>query len=430
MTALNELGAAAAAAAIARGEITAQALAEACLAHIAEREPVVGAFESFDAEGVLRAARQADATPPRGPLHGVPFAAKDIMDSADHPTGWGSAIYAGHQPGRDASCVRLLREAGGILIGKTVTTEFAYFRPGRTANPRNPAHTPGGSSSGSAAAVADCMVPLALGSQTAGSLIRPAAYCGVIGYKPGHGIFDLSGCMSFAPSLDTLGGLAREVADLALLHDVLVPGADLRAAHQPDDDWRPRVGLMRGPHWNEADIHGRDACQRALEALRNAGAETGEISVPASFEQLSEYQKTVMAWEAARARLHEFRVHRAHISDAFAALIETGLSTPYADYRAALSGLSAARRLFAALVADWDALIVPAAMGEAPEGLGATGDPLHSRAWTGLQVPAMSLPCGHGPAGLPLAAQLVAGPGCEARLLRCAAFAAPLLAAI
>src|SRR5438094_10369182 len=206
-----------AAQAIASGRLTAEALASACLDRIAAREAVVGAWQYLDRDAALAAARQRDAEPPRGPLHGIPIAVKDLIDTADMPTGYGSPIYQGHRPAADASCVALARAAGAVALGKTVTTEFACFTAGKTANPHNPAHTPGGSSSGSAAAVADGMVPLAFGSQTAGSIIRPAAYCGVVGFKPSFGMIARAGVKPLADSLDTVGTMARNVADAAFL---------------------------------------------------------------------------------------------------------------------------------------------------------------------------------------------------------------------
>ncbi|HEX2646947.1 MAG TPA: amidase, partial [Candidatus Dormibacteraeota bacterium] len=206
---------------IAAGRLRAEALVSACLDRIAEREPIVGAWHYLDSEAALATARRADASEPGGPLHGVPIAVKDLIDTVDMPTGYGSAIYEGHRPAVDASCVAIARTAGAVVLGKTVTTEFACFTAGKTANPHNPAHTPGGSSSGSAAAVADLMVPLAFGTQTAGSIIRPAAYCGVVGYKPSFGLIARAGVKPLADSLDTIGMVARNVADAAFFAGII-----------------------------------------------------------------------------------------------------------------------------------------------------------------------------------------------------------------
>src|SRR5437899_12407936 len=237
------LSARAAAQEIAAGRLTAEALVTACLDRIAARESVVGAWHHLDPEAALAAARQRDAEAPSGPLHGIPSAVKDLIDTADMPTGYGSAIYQGHRPAADAACVALARAAGAIVLGKTVTTEFACFTAGKTANPRNPAHTPGGSSSGSAAAVADGMVPLAFGTQTAGSVIRPGAYCGCIAYKPSFGLINRAGVKPLADSLDTIGVLARSAEDAAWVAGLLAERSGLRHLSAPP--LAPRFGLYR-----------------------------------------------------------------------------------------------------------------------------------------------------------------------------------------
>jgi Asp-tRNA(Asn)/Glu-tRNA(Gln) amidotransferase A subunit family amidase len=404
--------------------VKAAALMASCLDRIEAREPLVHAFQSLDPGAAMAAAERADRSEKKGPLHGVPFAAKDIIDSAEFPTGWGSAIYADRRSGRDASCIQLMKDAGAILVGKTVTTEFAYFDPGPTANPRNLAHTPGGSSSGSAAAIADFMVPLALGTQTAGSLIRPGAFCGVLAFKPTHGSVDLDGVMGCAASLDTLGGFARSVDDLVLLRRALCPNL---ATENADPEWRPRVALMRGPHWNEGSAAMREVCEGALARLAEAGAAVGELDTPAAFADLAARQKTVMAYEAARARIFEFRNHRNRLSEPFATLVEAGLATGHAEYLAALDAAAKARRVHDRLFEEFDVILSPAAAGEAPAGLGATGDPLYSRGWTLIQAPLLSVPAGTGPAGLPLAVQLVGRLGGDATLLDAARWIAPRL---
>ncbi len=243
MTQPNRRTAIEAAQAIAGGTMTSVELVQACLDRIHAREADIGAWTYLDDEAALAQARACDQRPAQGPLHGVPVGIKDIIDTHDMPTSYGSPIYAGHQSAGDASGVAMLRAAGAVILGKTVTTEFAMFTPGKTANPHNPAHTPGGSSSGSAAAVADAMVPLALGSQTAGSIIRPASYCGVVGYKPTHGNFPIAGIKALAQSLDTLGGFSRSVADLALLRAAMI-GAPAALAKL---EGPPRIGLYRTP---------------------------------------------------------------------------------------------------------------------------------------------------------------------------------------
>lgn len=407
--------------AIREGETTPSAVMQAHLDRIAAREAEVGAFQHLDAQAALERAGQADDQPPKGPLHGVPFAIKDIIDVAGMPVGWGCEAYAERQAEADATCVRLLRDAGAIPIGKTVTTEFAYFRPGKTANPHNLGHTPGGSSSGSAAAVADFMAPFALGSQTAASLIRPAAYCGVAAFRPTTGGYDLEGVMGLSPALDTLGVLARDPMDLRLLHEVL---GGVALPPLPDfEDAPPRVALMRGPHWWDGDMEMRDSCTRALARLAATGAETGEVGHPELFAGLTQAHVTVMGYEAARARGHEYTDLRDRISDQFAALIAAGQKVSRAEYDAAIALRDRGYALLEHAMADFDALLVPSAPGPAPAGLAATGDPLFSRMWNLLQVPSLALPFGTTGAGLPMGVQLVAPKGRDARLLAVAVWA-------
>ena len=417
-TALNWLGLAESARRIHAGDLTAEALMTACLERIAAREPEVGAFVCYDADAALEAARQCDRSECGGPLHGVPFGVKDIIDTERFPTGWGTDFYAQHRPVRNASCVELFVRAGAIPVGKTVTTEFAYFKPGKTANPHDPAHTPGGSSSGSAAAVADGMLPFGFGSQTAASLIRPAAYCGIPGYKASHGGFDLQGVMALAPSLDTLGFLAREIEDFELARAVLC-GSE--AAPAIDLDRAPlRVSLFRGPHWNEGSVEMRDVCRRAMDALAAAGATTGELACPESFAELTECHETVMAFEVARARIFEYSRYRDAISPQFRELFESGLALERGAYLAACATRDRAARLLESRFVDVDVILTPAAPGESPAGLDATGDPLFSRGWSLLQVPCLSIPYRRGPNGLPLAVQLVGRLGGDDALLAAA----------
>jgi Asp-tRNA(Asn)/Glu-tRNA(Gln) amidotransferase A subunit family amidase len=417
----NQLGMAELARRIGAGQMTAEAAMHSCLQRIALRESEVGAFVSIDEAAALQAARAADRSVGlsgiSGPLHGVPIGVKDIIDTRQFATAWGTSFYRNHQPGRNASCVELFLQAGAIIVGKTVTTEFAYFKPGKTANPHNPGHTPGGSSSGSAAAVADCMLPFAFGSQTAASLIRPAAYCGIPGYKASHGSFDLQGVMGLAPSMDTLGFLAREIEDFELARTVL-------CGSEPDvtdfDDTPLRVSLMRGAHWSEGSMEMRDVCQRALAALAEAGAQTGELACPEVFKVLTECQKTVMAYEVARARIFEYSHYREQISTAFVDLVESGLKITRRAYEDACSNRDRAMRVLQNLFVDTDVILAPSAPGEAPAGLDATGDPLYSRSWNLLQVPCLSIPFDTGPQGLPLSVQLIGPMNADDSLLAAA----------
>ncbi len=414
---LNQMGFAQMARLIRDGRATAEAVMQACIERIELREHEVVAFTCYDADAALAAARLADQSESKGPLHGVPFGVKDIIDTDQFPTGWGTTFYDGYQPTRNASCVEMFIRAGGIPFGKTVTTEFAYFKPGKTANPHNLGHTPGGSSSGSAAAVADNMLPFGFGSQTAASLIRPASYCGVPGYKASHGSFDLQGVMSLSPSLDTLGFLAREVEDFELARSVLCGSTP---SELPDQDTPLRISLFRGPHWTDGSLEMRDVCQRAIDALKAAGAQTGELACPEMFKSLTEAQKIVMAYDVAHARIYEYSRYPDQLSTQFKDLVESGLAVSRTDFENACITRDRAARILESLFVDTDVILTPAAPGEAPAGLDATGDPLFSRGWTLLQVPCVSIPYGKGPNGLPLSVQLVGRMGADDDLLAAA----------
>ena len=310
----------AAARAIAARELTSEELVQACLDRIAEREDAVGAWEQLDPEAALAQARARDAERPRGPLHGVPVGVKDVIDTRDLPTGYGSPIRAGHRPVADAPCVMRLRAAGAVILGKTVTTEFAMWTPGRTANPHDHRRTPGGSSSGSAAAVADGMVPVALGTQTAGSIAAPPAFCGVLGLKPSHGLLPTTGVMPLSPRLDTLGVLARDAEDLALVAEVIA-GAALGGARVAG---APALALARTPWWEQADEHGQAALLEAAARLRSAGATVTEVSLPEPFAGLPEAHDTLMAFDAARALAPEREEHAGRISPRVREYLERG----------------------------------------------------------------------------------------------------------
>ena len=387
---------------------------QACLARIAEREPQVGAWQFIDADKALKQARAADRLTPQGPLHGIPIGVKDIIDTADMPTTLGSPIYAKRQPDWDAACVAALRAAGAIVVGKTVSTEFAYFQPGKTRNPHQLLHTPGGSSSGSAAAVADCMVPVALGSQTAGSVTRPAAFCGVYGYKASHGEFSLSGIRPFAESLDSLGLIARSVEDITLLRSVLLGRAhgDARPMAGP-----PRLAVCRTAQWSLVEPQARQALEDFVETCRQAGAVVSALDLPGQFAGLIEAQKTIMAYEAARNYVFETTRCPERLSPAFRALTETGGKVSRDDYAHAKRAVVRADQVLRTIAADVDAWISPAALGEAPLATSGTGDPLMSRMWTALKGPSLCVPIGKGAQGLPLAVQLVALAGDDDRLL-------------
>jgi Asp-tRNA(Asn)/Glu-tRNA(Gln) amidotransferase A subunit family amidase len=367
-------------------EVSSEELVQECLAAIQARDDEVWAWAFLDAAGALAQARARDGEERRGPLHGIPVGVKDVIDTADMPTSYGSPIYEGRQPDRDAACVRRLREQGAVVLGKTVTTEFATYQPPVTRNPHDPERTPGGSSSGSAAAVAAGMVPLAYGTQTAGSVIRPASFCGVVGFKPSHGWQSTEGIKRLSERLDTLGTFGRTVADAALL-----------AGFEPAPH-EPRIAFCRTP-WG-------DPLDTVEEAGRRLGLE--EIALPGEFAGLAEAQERFMAYDVARSLEPEWTHHRELLSDAMRDYLERALTIPreVADDGAALA--DACRARLPEVLGDHDALLVPAAAGEAPlRSEGHTGDPLFCRAWTFLGVPAISVPGMTGPDGMPVGVQLV-----------------------
>ena len=405
--------------AMAAGRTTAEAATRAALERIAEREPLIHAWQHVDAEGAIAAARAQDAHGRPGLLGGVPIGIKDLIATADLPTRYGSPIYEGFRPAADAECVALARTAGAVVIGKTVTTEFAYFSPGPTANPHNPAHTPGGSSSGSAAAVADGMVPIAFGTQTAGSLIRPASFCGVFALKPTFGMLSLEGIKPFSPSLDTLGWLARSADDLELMRCAM-RGSDFAALPVPEPT-ALRIGVCRTHEWPAVDAGGAAAFEQALKLAADAGVTLRDIALPAAFAELVHAQKTVMAYEAARQLDAEWRRHPEQLGAALSALLQTGRDCSDEACAQAQAQAIVGRHLLPELMRDVDALLVPAAPGEAPEGLAATGDPVFNRIWTLLGPPCVGVPGLHGPQGLPIGMQLVGHPHRERELLAAAA---------
>ncbi len=321
------------------------------------------------------------------------------------PTCYGSPIYTGHRPQADAAAVRRIKEEGAIVLGKTVTTEFAYFFPGKTRNPHNPAHTPGGSSSGSAAAVADFMVPLAFGTQTAGSVIRPAAFCGVVGFKPSHGEIGMAGVKPLSPSLDTIGVFAHTVEDIDLLARVLAkadPATPELVFLRPQ-----RVGYCRTEHWHQAEPAAVAALDAMAVGLRRAGVDVVDLNLPDAFHGLAEEQQVIMAFEMRLALAAEWREHAGQLSERLRELLESGRNCPESRYEVALRRAAAARSAFESLLGMVDLLITPSAPGEAPMGTATTGDPIFNRIWTLLHVPCLTLPAARGPQGLPVGVQLV-----------------------
>jgi Asp-tRNA(Asn)/Glu-tRNA(Gln) amidotransferase A subunit family amidase len=407
----SRLSAVEAARSIRDGKLRPATLMEACLDRIAAREGQVRAFAYFDAE----AARRAGASARPGPLHGLPFGAKDVLDTADMPSGYGSPIWAGWRPKVDAAAVAWARAAGGVAIGKTVTTEFATRKPGPTTNPHAPGRTPGGSSSGSAAGVADFFFPFAYGTQTAGSVIRPAAFCGVVGYKPSFGCINRAGMKLMSDSLDTIGVIARNVADCALLAGV-VSGRDLG---DPDrtPGRVPRVGICRSPVWDLAAAETQALLPRIASALGRAGAAVSERELPADFSALTEAHPIVMNAESARALGWELAHARDRISDVLLERLEFGLAQGSAALAAAYAVFDRTQAAFPSAIEGLDVLITPSAPGEAPDGLGWTGDPAFNFIWTSLHVPCVTVPAGTGPNGLPLGIQIVGRRGEDREVL-------------
>ncbi len=400
-------------------QVSAEAVVQACLARVEARESEVKAWAFIDAELALRQARNLDQSIVRGPLHGIPIAVKDIFDTFDMPTCNGSVIHAERQPDADAPVVAMLREAGAVILGKTVTTEFAYFHPGPTVNPHDASRTPGGSSSGSAAAVAAGMAPVGLGSQTAASVIRPASFCGVVGYKSRLGCFPMSGVSPLARSLDSFGWMTRSVADAAIVFAAL-SGLDIEFDIAPEVS--PSVGVCRTPVWEKADGDMQALLETTAERLAAAGAGVVDVVLPPLFERLVDAQKTVMAFETAQAMADLRRRHGGQLSRRLMDLLEEGAATDYGDYRGALALAERGRIELQSLAHDVDVLIAPSACGEAPVGLEATGDPIFSRMWTLLGSPCISLPMGLGSNGMPLGLQLIGPMHDEEALFRAASW--------
>ena len=421
-----------AAAGIREGRITSSELVEACLARIDEVDGKIEAWAFLDREHAPRQAKAADERrkrgDPIGPLHGVPLGIKDLFDTSDYPTEFGSPLWAGRTPRRDAAAVASLRAAGAVIMGKTVTTEYAYFNPGKTRNPHDPERTPGGSSSGSAAAVAAGMVPGAIGSQTNGSVIRPAAFCGVVGFKPSHGLIPRTGALLLSRALDHVGVFARSVEDAALLAETLTgfddEDADTRAQAQPhfvsvaasEPPLPPRFAFARTPAWRHVEGVTEQAFAELVEAL---GENANEIELSAGFERAVEMHGIVMAVEMAHNFHRDYEQGRDRLSPVLRALIEKGRTYPAVEYTRALSGSAVLNEVLASVFDEYDAILTPAAPGPAPRGI-ATGNPAFCSTWTYLGTPAITLPLLQDESGMPIGVQLVGRRGNDARLLRTA----------
>jgi len=405
---------------IREGRLTPAALMEACLARIEAREAVVQAMAFFDPVQ----ARAAKPSP--GPLHGLPVGVKDVLDTADMPSEYNSSIWRGHRPQADAACIAWAKAAGAVVLGKTVTTEFATRTPGPTTNPHDALRTPGGSSSGSAAGVAAGFFPLAFGTQTAGSVIRPAAFCGVVGYKPSFGLINRHGMKLMSESLDTVGVMARSVADCALFAGA-VSGRDLG---DPDrhTGTAPRIGLCRSPMWDRAAPETAALFDRIAAPLTRAGASLRGFDLPPEYDALEAAHAVVMNHESARAMGWELATARDQLSPSLRERLEWGLAQPEAAVIESQALFRFLQDGFEATLGGLDILLTPAAPGEAPEGLAWTGDAGFNLIWTSLHVPCITVPAGVGPNGMPLGVQIVAPRGRDREALAWAAWVASTLA--
>jgi Asp-tRNA(Asn)/Glu-tRNA(Gln) amidotransferase A subunit family amidase len=402
---------------IREGRASVESVLRDCLERIESREPEVQAWVSLDVEHALEQARALDRGPYRGPLHGVPIGVKDVLDTGDFPTGRGSPIHAGRQPTADASAVARVRAAGAVILGKTVTCEFADLHPGPTRNPAHLGHTPGGSSSGSAAAVSDGMVPVAFGTQTAGSILRPASFCGIFGFKPTYNTINRQGLFFSAESLDTIGLFARNLDDLDLVSAVLCDRPPVLGSEPPRP---PRIGLCRTPLWDRALPETQAAVEDAADQLSKGGAEIQDVQLTGDFLDLSDAALCIHAFERARALSWEWEVYPNRISSGLHEAIERGRSRTRAEWVAAQEIAERCRGQLDAILSEFDLLLAPCAPGEAPAGLEYTGDPTLQRFWTALHGPLISLPTHTGPRGLPVGTQWVGRRHRDAELLRSA----------
>lgn len=401
---LNGLAASDAAARLEAGTITSEALVRDCLARIDAREPEVQAWDYLDPDYAIEQAKALDATPRRSALHGVPVAIKDIFDTEDMPTAHGFAPYEGDHSGRDSNCVAALRAAGMVIMGKTVTTQFACPSPRKTRNPHDPTRTPGVSSSGSAAAVADFMIPLANGSQTGGSVIGPAANCGVYGYKASLDGLDRGGFRHCKPSIDTLGLFARSIDDLILLRAVQTGGDRAEAV----DRAQPvRIGVVRTDGWDSAEPYMRAAVERAADLLSQSGARVTDVELPQRFTDIVPDFAIVNGWEGSMMLEPEIRDHLESFNAHNRSRVEFVGGLKVEDYERAGKNLDAARAEMNKLFVDYDVFISPSLPGEAPVGLAEVRRTTFARLWTQMHTPSVNLPLFAGPNDLPVCFQVI-----------------------
>jgi Asp-tRNA(Asn)/Glu-tRNA(Gln) amidotransferase A subunit family amidase len=420
------LTAAAAAAQIRDKTLTSETLVRSCLERIAQRDADVRAWAYVDPAYAIAQARELDKRPVAGPLYGLPFGVKDVIDTADMPTGQNSPHYQNHRPAKDAGCVTVVRQSGALILGKTDTVEFAAGgRKALTRNPHNFAHTPGGSSSGSGAAVADFMVPLAFGTQTGGSHIRPASFNGIYGLKPTWGAVTREGAKLLSAICDTVGWYGRCVADLVLVAEAFRL-RDL-ASQNPIDVRGLKVALCRTPFWSKAEPAGQKALATAAERLQKAGARVEELELPAKFGGMNHAQRTITQGEGGPAFLPEFLIHGEHLHEEFRGMAENKLAITGAMLVEAYDLVADCAKTFDGMFSGFDVVVTPAAQGEAPEGLHATGDWVFNAMWTVMHTPCLAIPCIKGPKGLPVGVQIVGPRYSDARLLAIGAAVAPVI---
>jgi len=401
----NELTATEARALMASGALTSEALVQACLDRIREREDAVQAWSYVDWDGALERARECDRTPSRGPLHGIPVGIKDIVDTADMPTLLGEPeIYAGRQPTHDATVIRHLLESGAVILGKTAPSKHTIMLPGKTRNPHDPTRSPGASSSGSAAAVADYMVPLAVCSQTAGSILRPAAYCGVVGFKPTKDVVVYDGTRNFSPHLDTLGSMARSVPDAALLMQGMT--GDSRFDPAILDTGDITVGLYRTSYFDRAESYVQEHYEQTVQKLEASGVKVREAEMPQEFDKLSELQDVIMSYDLNKVFANHLRDHFDLLDPALVAYCEKGSMVTEAQYQAALDHAELCRTMLESALGDLDVLLLPSTLTAAPP-MNDTGTSEFIRIWSFLHTPAINLPTGTSPQGMPIGVQLV-----------------------
>lgn len=418
MNALHQLSACDAANQLAQRTLRAQDLVQACIAHIDAREPEVQAWAYLQRDAAIAHAKQLDAGAHRGLLHGLPIGVKDLLATSDMPATYGSRIYANYRPGFDAACVAVARQQGAVVLGKTVSTEFATFQPNQTRNPLRLSHTPGGSSSGSAAAVADNMVPLAIGTQTAGSLIRPASYCGIVAFKPSFGCIARAGAKLLSDTLDTVGTMARTVADAALFAAALSGRVNWLVQPLKAVLTRPlRIGLCRTYEWDQANPDTQSVFAQAAHSLQAARQfEIKDITLPLGFQSLAHAQTQVQLFEQAHNLAYEHWAHTDQLSSRLQGILKNGQAVTHLQYDAALQHITLCRSQLEGVFQEVDVLLTPSAQGEAPQGLDNTGDPIFCRIWTALHVPAIHIPVAKGQSGLPVGLQVVANVGQDALL--------------